>query len=103
MNPFGDPVDPPEDAERKSQPWELPEKAPKPKPKRKSPKAPEDRLAEIEAKAEALRTEIEKERLGLRAGLVEDLLKKLQIDPIKGDLRESKRLGVLREKLGLEV
>ncbi|MGJ9426850.1 hypothetical protein ACHABX_13530 [Nesterenkonia halotolerans] len=71
------------------------------RPKRQPPKSPAVRLAEIEARAEVLRTKVEAHRLNLRAELVEDLYNKYEIASIKGDIDESQRMAKLRETLWL--
>lgn len=69
------------------------------KPKRRAPKSPAEQLAEIEAKAAALREKVEAQRQKNRDNFVTDLLKHLQIKPIDGDLDESRRLAKLRKAL----
>lgn len=71
------------------------------RPKRQPPKSPAVRLAEIEARAEVLRTKVEAHRLNLRAKLVDDLYDKYEIASIRGDIDESQRMANLRETLYL--
>ena len=67
---------------------------------RAAPKSNEQLLAEAEKRAGSLRAKVIANRGRLRMQLVDDLYKKYSVDPIANDMSESRRLEVLRAKLG---
>lgn len=70
-------------------------------PRRKVPKSDEQLLAEAEKRSGLLRTKVIANRDRQRMQLVSDLYLKYSVEAVADDMSESKRLLMLRAKLGL--